>query len=327
MGINGDFSEKFYAEFFGDSFPSILPEEVVLLVGQFGRGEIRHVFDDAENRHADLVEHLQPLARVDQREVVGRRDDHRPRKGRKLGQGERGVPGPGRKVDDEVVEFAPGDIGEELFDQSMDHGPAPNDGRIIGYEKSHGHELEPVSFQGNYALIRSGCRAAAHAGDERKRRSVYIGVENANPRAALLHGECDIECGRAFADSSLPGSDCENVLDSRENKLFLDRGGRLASVGSHAYGDLAHALERTHRLVCGFLEFCLDGAGGGGELDLERHLLAVNFDVFDKSEVDNILFEVRVLDGPEGVEDLILCNGRGHGISLSGCLKSRSIMV
>jgi hypothetical protein len=37
----------------------------------------RHVLDDADDRHADLLEHLEALARVDERDVLRRGDDHR----------------------------------------------------------------------------------------------------------------------------------------------------------------------------------------------------------------------------------------------------------
>ena len=39
--------------------------------------EIAHVLDDAEHRHLDLLEHRDAAPRVDQREVLRRRDDHR----------------------------------------------------------------------------------------------------------------------------------------------------------------------------------------------------------------------------------------------------------
>ena len=40
--------------------------------------EIAHVLDDAQHRHAHLAEHLQPLAGVDQADVLRRRDDDGP---------------------------------------------------------------------------------------------------------------------------------------------------------------------------------------------------------------------------------------------------------
>jgi hypothetical protein len=38
----------------------------------------RHVLDDAEDRDADLLEHLEALARVDERDVLRRGDDDAP---------------------------------------------------------------------------------------------------------------------------------------------------------------------------------------------------------------------------------------------------------
>src|SRR5690606_7299507 len=65
----------------------------------------RHVLDDAEDRDTDLLEHLEALARVEQRDVLGRRHDDRAGNGNLLREGEVDVARPGRHVDDQVVEI------------------------------------------------------------------------------------------------------------------------------------------------------------------------------------------------------------------------------
>ena len=56
-----------------------------------------------------------------------RGDDHRPGQRRALAQRELGVAGAGRQVDDEVIEFAPVDLGEERLHRLRDLRPAPDD--------------------------------------------------------------------------------------------------------------------------------------------------------------------------------------------------------
>ena len=66
-----------------------------------------HVLDDADDRHADLLEHLEALARVDQRDVLRRGDDHGAGDRHLLRQRQLDVAGARRHVDDQVVEIAP----------------------------------------------------------------------------------------------------------------------------------------------------------------------------------------------------------------------------
>ena len=76
--------------------------------------EVAHVLDDAEHRHAHLAEHLQPLAGVDQADVLRRRDDDGAGQRGRLRQRQLGVAGAGRQVDDQVIELAPVESGQEM---------------------------------------------------------------------------------------------------------------------------------------------------------------------------------------------------------------------
>src|SRR5208283_2449810 len=55
--------------------------------------EVAHVLNDAEERHLNLLEHGDAAPRVDQRQIVGRRDDHRAAERHVLGLGQLGMPG------------------------------------------------------------------------------------------------------------------------------------------------------------------------------------------------------------------------------------------
>src|SRR5258706_9679138 len=63
----------------------------------------RHVLDDADDRDADLLEHLEALPRIDEGDVLGRGDDHGAGDRHLLREGELDVAGAGRQVDHEVV--------------------------------------------------------------------------------------------------------------------------------------------------------------------------------------------------------------------------------
>jgi hypothetical protein len=74
--------------------------EDVLGMAALGADVDAHVLDDAEDGDADLLEHLQALARVEQRDVLRRGDDHRAGHRHLLRQRELDVAGARRHVDD-----------------------------------------------------------------------------------------------------------------------------------------------------------------------------------------------------------------------------------
>ncbi len=93
--------------------------------------EIAHVLDDAEHRHVDLLEHVQPLARVDEGDVLRRRDDDRARERHLLRHRQLRVAGARRHVDDHDVELAPVDVAQHLLQCAHHHRPAPDHRRVL----------------------------------------------------------------------------------------------------------------------------------------------------------------------------------------------------
>src|SRR5882762_7057771 len=71
-----DLAQERDAEFVGLLARAAMAEDFRALAAM-GAEEVAHVLDDAEHRHGDLAEHAQSLARIDQGDVLRRRDDHR----------------------------------------------------------------------------------------------------------------------------------------------------------------------------------------------------------------------------------------------------------
>ena len=145
-----------------------------------------HILDDAEHRHVHLAEHVEPLARVDQREVLRRRDDDRAGERHLLRHGELRVAGAGRHVDDEHVELAPGDVLQHLRQRRHHHRPAPDHRRLLVDEEAHRHHLQPISLHRRELVAVELLRLALDAEQPRHRRPVNVGIEHADPEAALL---------------------------------------------------------------------------------------------------------------------------------------------
>ena len=67
----------------------------------------RHILDEAEHRHVHLAEQVDRPRRVDQRQVLRGRDDHRAGRPRFLDQRQLHVAGAGRQVDDQHARVSP----------------------------------------------------------------------------------------------------------------------------------------------------------------------------------------------------------------------------
>jgi hypothetical protein len=115
----------------------------VLLVAALRADVDAHVLDDAEDRDADLLEHLEALAGIEQGDVLRRGDDHRAGHRHLLGQGELDVAGARRQVDHQVVDVAPLRVAEQLLQRLGHHRAAPDHRRFGVDQEADRHGLQP----------------------------------------------------------------------------------------------------------------------------------------------------------------------------------------
>jgi hypothetical protein len=130
----------------GTSLRAALAEDV-LGVAALRADVDRHVLDDAHDRHADLLEHLEALARVDQRDVLRRRHDDGAGDRHLLRERELDVAGAGRHVDDQVVELAPVGVLQQLLERLRDHRAAPHHRRVGVDQEADRHRLHAVRLE------------------------------------------------------------------------------------------------------------------------------------------------------------------------------------
>ena len=98
--------------FFGLGRHAAMAEDMRLVAAV--RADIgRHVLDQPEDRRLERLEHVDRLARIQQRDVLRRRDDDRAGHAGALAQRQLHVAGARRQVDDQHVELAPVAPGSE----------------------------------------------------------------------------------------------------------------------------------------------------------------------------------------------------------------------
>ena len=123
----------------------------------------RHVLDNAEDWHLDLLEHLETLPCVEQRDVLRRRNDDGARDRDLLRQRQLGVTGTRRQVDHQVVEFVPVGVVEQLLQRLSHHRSAPNHRRFFVDQKADRHRLQVVAHHRFKRVAVLGLRLAGDA--------------------------------------------------------------------------------------------------------------------------------------------------------------------
>ena len=104
-----------------------------------------HVLDDAEDRDADLLEHLQALARIHQRDVLRRGDDHRAGDRHVLRQRQLDVAGARRQVHHQIIELVPVRLVQQLVQRLGHHRAAPHHRRVLDVDhEADRHRLQAV---------------------------------------------------------------------------------------------------------------------------------------------------------------------------------------
>src|SRR5215472_13180643 len=139
-------AEKLGAEPFGLMTGAAVTEDLAAAAAVRTQ-EIAHVLDDAEHRHVDLLEHVEPLAGVQERNVLRGRDNDRPGERHLLRHRQLRIASPRRHVDDHDVEPTPIDFAQHLLQGAHHHRPAPDHRRVLGDEKPHRHDPQPVILE------------------------------------------------------------------------------------------------------------------------------------------------------------------------------------
>src|SRR5262249_28527006 len=142
--------------------------------------EIAHILYNPKHRNIDAVEHGNSAPRIDQREILRCRDDHRTLERYLLRHGELRVAGAGRHIHDENVERAPFHLAQHLRQRRDHHGPAPDHRRFLVDEESDGHHSETVARDWLEPRTADRLRPLSDCEELWQRWPVDIGIENAD---------------------------------------------------------------------------------------------------------------------------------------------------
>src|SRR3569832_1823138 len=236
-------TEEFHAVVLAHALAAAFAEDA-LFVATLRADVQAHVLDHPDDGDADLLEHLETLARVNQRDVLRRGDDHRARHRHALCQRQLDVAGAGRQVDHQVVEVVPVGIVQQLLQRLGDHRATPDHGRFDVDQEADRHRLDAVADQRLEVLAVVGLGLVGDAQHGRLRRAVDISVQHADTRAFGGQRQRQVDGGGGLADAALAGGHGDFVLD-----VVYQLDAALDAVGHDLEADVGGGAR---------------GAGGGG---------------------------------------------------------------
>ena len=181
---------------------------------QVGQQKLDMFSISPKQRDVHLLEHRDAAPRIDQRDVLRRRDDHRTRQRRLLRHGELRIAGAGRQVDDQDIEIAPRHLAQHLRDRRDHHRAAPDHGEVFLDQKADRHHLDAETLHRLQHARADLPRLAAQAEQFWLRRAVNVGVEDAGLQSDRGEAEREIAGGGGLADAALAGGDRDDVLDA-----------------------------------------------------------------------------------------------------------------
>src|SRR3989338_7580186 len=269
--------------------------ENMLFMPAFRTDMRAHVFHNTDDLNADLLEHLEPLARIHQRDVLRGGYDHRAGERHLLGQRKLDVAGAGRQVNDQIVQVIPARLAQQLIQRLRDHRAAPDHRRIIaGDEEADGHRLQTIVAHWRHEMFAVRTRLTGNAQHGRLRGPVDIGIQHADTRAFGSQGQCDIYRRGGLAHTALAARYCDDVPHAvHQLRAMLHR--VLHHFAGYVDADAAAARQRR-------LEMRFDHGANlvphalcrVAEHDVQRHVVAVDLDVLQDFTAGEIFPGIRV---------------------------------
>ena len=296
--------------------------ENVAFVPAMGTNEGAHVFDDAQDRNLGLAEHRQPLARVDQRDVLRGGNDHRAFQRHALGDGELRVAGSGRHVDHQDIQRRPRYVVHHLRQGALHHRAAPDHGRVFFDQESDRHGLEAKLDDGRQlAAVRLGLFGDAQ--QTRHARPVDVGVEQSDLVAERLQAQRQIYRHRRFADAALAAGDRDDGADAgnarwrgRAALAVVGRAGDFGVLvcGQHR-GDRQHAGKGVHCVLAGLAQGLGLASARGCDLQGKTDMAVLQHQALDHVLLHDAAPALRVDDVVKRLQHIVSCRLR-HGLRL-----------
>src|SRR5579859_13594 len=167
-----------------------------------GTDEVTHVLHQAQDIYPELLEHLDSFAGILQGYVGRSTNHHRPADRDGLDQGDSHIAGAWRQINQKIIKGAPLNLLQELPDNRVQHGPAPDQRLIAGVEEAHGDRPYAMLLQRLQAVLADYFRLSARPQHERDVRTVYIAIQQAHFESHAAQRNCKVHGNGGLTDST-----------------------------------------------------------------------------------------------------------------------------
>nr|DAW15492.1 MAG TPA: hypothetical protein [Caudoviricetes sp.] len=218
VGHKRNLRQQGHTGLFGQARAAVVAENIITFVGMGSRGEPRHILDNAENRHVDLVagEHRYPLAGVGESDFLRGGDNDRAGDTEGLHERQMDVARARRHIDEEIVELAPVGVADELAQGVACHGAAPEHGLVGVDHEAYRQNLDSMALGGNYEVAavdlvdkQLGFLKPEHF---RNRRAEDVGVEQTDTVAFAGESNGEVAGYGRFPDASLAARYADDIF-------------------------------------------------------------------------------------------------------------------
>ena len=152
-----DLTQERYSHLLSQTFASLLPEDVVFVLGKFGWSKPGHILHQSKDGDIYFVigKHIDTLTRISQCDLLWSAHDDSTRNGYGLECGKVYVACARRQVYKEIVEITPCCIANKLLQGIARHTSTPDSRLCWIHEEANRKELYAIAFYGNAPEIRS----------------------------------------------------------------------------------------------------------------------------------------------------------------------------
>ena len=191
-----------HAQLFCLGGDTAMPKDM-FLVPAVGTDMRAHVFNHPDDRRLELVEHVDPLAGIQQRYILRCANNNCAVHMGLLRQGHLHIAGAGRQIDDQHIQCAPLHLHHHLLQCAHQHRTAPDHRLIVvGHQSDRHHCHAKVAHRQDRFTIRRR-RPAGNTQHPRLRRTVDIGIQHAHAAAFGGQRTSKIRSNGRFPDATL----------------------------------------------------------------------------------------------------------------------------
>ena len=201
-------------------------------------GKAAHVFNDAKDRHLDLLHHPDAAPRDLEADILRCGDDNCPGQRKALRQRQLRVASARRQIEHQKIQCAPFDFQHEHLQVFRHHRTAQNGGFVVTRQHPHRDHLDAMRLRRDYFARRRqrGGLAGLDPQHPRHAGAIEIGVHQPDRRTLRRQGQGEVGADSAFTYTALAAGHGNDLAEARHATVIGRVGGCLCRRHEISFG-------------------------------------------------------------------------------------------